>query len=141
MNKNQIEFRVDWGESDPAGIVFYPNFFKWFDLGTWHLLIKAGLTLEVLQKDFGLVGCPLVEATSRFHHPAKFWDLVQLTSYVKSWGRKTFEVAHEVRIADRLCVEGTEVRVCVRAAPDRSEQIEAVPIPEAMRQRLEASET
>lgn len=137
--KNEIEVRIEWGDSDPAGIVFYPNFFRWFDLATWHLLINAGLTHEVLRDEYGLLGCPIVDVRSRFHHPARFWDLARITSRVESWSRKTFQVAHELRIGDTLCVEGTEVRVCARPAPDRPAQIEAVPIPPEMRARIEAS--
>jgi 4-hydroxybenzoyl-CoA thioesterase len=136
--KNEMEFRVEWADSDPAGIVYYPNFFKWFETGTWHLLSKAGLTLDVLQNEFGLLGCPRVDAHAKFRQPARFWDLVQLTSVVDSWTRKSFRVIHEVRVGGVLCVEGTEVCVCVRPAPERSGAMEAVPIPDAFRQRLDA---
>jgi 4-hydroxybenzoyl-CoA thioesterase len=134
--ENEIEFRVEWADSDPAEIAFYPNFFKWFDLGNWHLLDKAGLGLEIMRREFGLVGCPIIEARSKFTHPARFWDVVRLRSAVRSFGRKTFEVGHEVRIAGVLCAEGTEVRVCARAAPGKAQGIEAVPIPEQFRRRL-----
>jgi 4-hydroxybenzoyl-CoA thioesterase len=134
--KSDLTFRVEWGESDPAEIVFYPNFFRWYDHGTWNLLIQAGLDLEALRTDFSLIGCPIVEARSKFLHPARFWDLAHLTSFVRAWNRKTFEVAHEVRIGDKLYTEALEIRVCARRAPERPGQIEAVVIPEAMKQRL-----
>ena len=37
--------RVDWGHCDPAGIVFYPNYFRWFDQCTSALFESAGLPL------------------------------------------------------------------------------------------------
>jgi 4-hydroxybenzoyl-CoA thioesterase len=134
--QNEIEFRVEWADSDPAAIAFYPNFFKWFDLGTWNLLFKAGLELDVLRDEFGLIGCPIIEARSKFHSPARFRDVVKLRSVIRSFGRKTFEIGHEIRIADVLCVEGTEVRVCARHAPARPQRMEAIPIPDALRRRL-----
>ena len=40
--KNEIEISVEWGDTDQAAIMFYPNFSKWFDIGTRHLLDAAG---------------------------------------------------------------------------------------------------
>jgi acyl-CoA thioesterase FadM len=35
---------VTWGDCDPAGIIFYPNYFRWIDSGTWNLFFTVGLT-------------------------------------------------------------------------------------------------
>ena len=72
--KNQIEISVEWGDIDQAAIVFYPNYFKWFDIGTRHLLDAAGVSYSTLQSELGLVGLPLVEASSRFLSPIRFGD-------------------------------------------------------------------
>ena len=37
--------RIAWGECDSAGIVFYPNFYRWFDQGSHELVRKAGHTV------------------------------------------------------------------------------------------------
>ena len=34
---------VEWGDCDPAGIVYYPAYFKWFDQATYRLFLAAGL--------------------------------------------------------------------------------------------------
>lgn len=138
--ENEIEFRVEWGETDPAEITFYPNILKWYDWGTWNLLAALGLTLEVLRGDYGLIGCPIVEVNSKFHSPTRFWDWVRLTSHLHSWGRNTFRVGHAVRVGDRLCAEGLETRVWARKSKDRPGGIEAVLAPEAIRQKLRATE-
>ncbi len=36
MLKNVHRIRVEWGDCDPAGIVFYPRYFEWFDRCTHH---------------------------------------------------------------------------------------------------------
>lgn len=28
---NRRTIRIEWGDCDPAGIVFYPRYFEWFD--------------------------------------------------------------------------------------------------------------
>ncbi len=55
--------RVEWGDCDPAGIVYYPNFFHWCDVATWNFFAASGLPLIELQKRYGIVGFPLLEAS------------------------------------------------------------------------------
>ena len=134
--ENEIQFRVQWGDTDAAGIVFYPNFLKWFDWGTWNLLAAAGLTLDVIESDYQLIGFPIVEAQSRFHSPVRFWDEVHLTSRVDEWGRKSFRVAHTLRRNGAVSAEGTETRVCARADAGTEAGIRAVSVPPEIRRRL-----
>src|SRR5438270_10221089 len=64
--------RVRFGETDAAGIVFYPTFFAWFDVGTTGLL-RAALGGELN----GAHGrprfpVPIVETGARFVAPLHF---------------------------------------------------------------------
>src|SRR6266850_1537964 len=49
MSKEQFESivgrfpcQVHWGDCDPAGIIFYPTYFRWMDAATWALMESAG---------------------------------------------------------------------------------------------------
>lgn len=132
--KSKLVIPIEFGDIDPAAIVFYPNFFRWFDASAWHLFIKAGLTLEVFRDEFGLMGVPIVEANSRFIKPARFRDTIEITSYVGTWNRKTFDVVHEAYKDGQICAEGVETRVCARINNDK--HMRAIDIPEEIRQRL-----
>ena len=33
---------VEWGDCDPAGIIFYPTYYRWMDAASWHLFAEAG---------------------------------------------------------------------------------------------------
>lgn len=139
--KSTFVVPVEFGDTDPATIVFYPHFFRWFDASTWRLFVKVGLTLDVLQNEFGLIGLPIVEAKSRFIKPARLGDTLEITSYVAEWKRKTFYLVHEVRIGGDLCAEGMETRVCGRFGEDGSSEFVAAPIPEEIKQRLSAADS
>ena len=134
--KSRYRFNVEWGDTDAAGIVFYPNFFKWFDAGTWRLLIGAGLTEAVLRDRHGLLGCPIVAANAEFLRPARFWDELELTSYISEVSGKSFLVSHEIRSDGELRAQGEEKRVAVRLAEPGGKRIEAVALPEAIRSLL-----
>ncbi len=43
MFRNSIDITVEWGDCDPAGIVFYPNYFRWFNQGAHALFGAAGM--------------------------------------------------------------------------------------------------
>ena len=86
---SKLVVTVEFGETDPAAIVFYPNIFRWFDASAWRLFVKAGLTLEVFRKDFGLIGPPIAEANSEFIKPLRFGDTIEITSYATSRLQKT----------------------------------------------------
>lgn len=139
--KSKYTVPVEFGDTDPAAIVFYPNFFRWFDASAWRLFIQAGLTLDVMREEFGLLGVPIVDARSKFVKPARFGDSLEITSYVSTWKSRTFEVTHEVRRGDELCAEGVEVRVCAKLVVDPGAKLTAVRIPQEFVRRLSMDES
>lgn len=139
MLKNTIKIPVEWGHCDPARIVFYPNYFFWFDQSTRHLFARVGLGYEVMLDEYNMVGLPLVDAHAEFLAPTRFGDEIEITSYVSEWRRKTLVVSHEVNNAGTLAVRGSEIRVWARADPDDPRRLQSVEIPSEFRARFEAA--
>src|SRR5713226_926593 len=90
----QHKVTVHWGDTDPAKIVFYPNYFVWFDQSTRLLFDSVGLDWDSLVRKYGIVGLPIVEAKARFLAPCKFRDEIVVESHIGKWNDKTFEVSH-----------------------------------------------
>lgn len=134
--KNVLTFDVEFGDTDPAELVFYPNFFRWFDAGSWRLLKRAGLSLKVFREEFDVMGFPIVEAKSNFLKPVHFGDTVQLSSHVHEFQRKTLRINHQIHLGSQLCVEGYEIRTLTKRTGEKS--IKAVVIPEEIKRRLTA---
>ena len=82
MVRSTYERVVDWGDCDPAQIVFYPNFYRWFDAATRHLFEAAGLPWQELFPRYDVVGLPLREAKARFVSPARYGDHLRIESTV-----------------------------------------------------------
>jgi 4-hydroxybenzoyl-CoA thioesterase len=127
---NRRQFMIEWGHCDPAGIVFNSRFFEFFDWGTWTLFEAAlGVRPHELGPTFGIMGIPLVDAGARFLAPARFGDVVELTSRVSEFRRSSFDVEHQLLVHGALAVEGKETRVwAARDAVDPS-KIKSQPIP------------
>jgi 4-hydroxybenzoyl-CoA thioesterase len=124
------QLTVEWSHCDPAGIVFNSRFFEYFDWGTWTLFEAAlGVRPPDLAGTFGIVGLPLVDAGARFIAPARFGDMVELTSQVSEFRRSSFDVDHKLTVHGELAVEGRETRVWAGRDPANPAQIKAQPIP------------
>lgn len=136
MYVSRRKIRVDWGHCDPAGIVFYPNYFRWFDECTSALFESAGLPLPKLYRDHGLKGFPLLDARATFSASASFGDDLDAEASVVEWSAKTFKVQHRFLRAGMLIVEGWELRISAVPHPDDPARIKAAPIPEEVRRRL-----
>jgi 4-hydroxybenzoyl-CoA thioesterase len=124
---------VEWGQCDPAGIVFNSRFFEMFDENTW-LLFQAALGVRPpdLASHFGIMGIPLVDVRAEFGKPVKFGDEIEIASRVAEFRRSSFAVEHKLTIGGALAVDGMETRVWAARAKDDPEKIGAVPLPAAV---------
>jgi 4-hydroxybenzoyl-CoA thioesterase len=124
------QLTIEWSHCDPAGIVFNSRFFEYFDWGTWTLFeVALGVRPPDLANTFGILGLPLVDAGARFIAPARFGDVIELTSQVSEFRRSSFDVEHKLTVCGELAVDGRETRVWAGRDPTNPAQIKAQPIP------------
>ena len=122
---------VEWAHCDAAGIVFYPNFYTWFDQATGRLFKANGLSYPELKRDFDVTGMPLVETGATYKNKCTLGDTLELTTWVDDWQDRTYLVKHRVMHADgRPALEGFERRVFAVAAPDSPKGMRAMQIPQ-----------
>ena len=125
---------VLFGDCDPAGIVFFPNFSKWMDASSLHFFMQCGVPpWRELVKTTGIIGTPLLEIHTRFVRTATYGETLQVHTRVEEWRSKVFIQRHEVRRGDTLICEGTETRAFCRRVPGEPDRIEAMPVPEDIR--------
>ena len=125
--------RVRFGETDAAGIVFYPTFFAWFDVGTTGLLRAAGAG-ELHNPDGSpRWPVPIVESGATFLAPLHFDDAIAIRSTVVELGTTSLRVEHVVTRGETEVARGFEVRVLIERAGAR---ISGVAIPQELRASL-----
>ena len=128
-----LTLQVHFGDCDPAGIVFYPNFFRWYDAASRNFFDRCGLPpWRETEKLYGILGTPLVEASSKFLRPATYGDTIQVHTSISSWEEKVFIQQHQIKRGDDLLATGEERRVFARRDPDTG-RIRDVPAPPALR--------
>jgi 4-hydroxybenzoyl-CoA thioesterase len=124
------QLTIEWGQCEPAGIVFNARYFEMFDISTWMLFENAlGVTAHQLAETFGIIGIPLVDARANFLKPVKFGDEVEIASRVTEFRRSSFDVEHRLSSGGELAVEGAETRVWAARDKDNPDKIGAVAIP------------
>ena len=121
--------RIEWGQCDPAGIVFYPHYLYMFDSNTGWLFERTGLSPLAMRKKYQIVGMPIVEVGARFLKPCRFDDEVVIESEVGEWGRSSFTVRHRIVRNGELMLDGFEKRVWAARDPARPEAIQARAVP------------
>jgi 4-hydroxybenzoyl-CoA thioesterase len=124
---NSRTVRIEWGDCDPAGIIFYPRYFEIFDASTSALFERA-LELTKLQmfKTFDFAGFPLARTRARFVKPTRFGDDVTVETKI-SFGRSSFEIEHRLSLDGETCVECSEKRVWV--VRDADGRLKSHPVP------------
>jgi len=134
---NTRTVRIEWGDCDPAGIVFYPRYFAMFDASTTALFERAlGMTKFQFLKHYGSVGYPMLDTSARFVKPTRFGDDVVIETRVAQIGRSSFEMAHRILKDGDLAVEAAEKRVWVARDPVDPDRIKSQPLPDEIVRRL-----
>ena len=132
MSKRHIH-RVDvhFGDCDPAGIVFFPNFSKWMDQASLAFFMACGVPpWRELVKSRGIVGTPLLEIHTRFLKSVTYGESIEVHTCIEHWEAKTFRHRHQVFRGDELVCEGTEVRAFITRDLANPDRIKAIAIPE-----------
>ena len=106
---HNIQHRVTFGECDPAGIVFYPNIYGWFDRCFHDWLAGFGGHAEVCRQ-LGAVGLGLMGAEATFRRPMRPNDRIAVAMTIRNWGRKAITVDYTVTLGETVTATGTETR-------------------------------
>ena len=127
-----------WGECDPAGIIFYPNYYRWMDEATWAMFAEVGYDAPRMRAEhFSL---PLVDSRCKFFTSPAFGELIEVRSQVARWGNSSFSLEHDfVVVSDgRQLARGTESRVWCRYEAGPGSPLKSMPVPPDVRAALGA---
>lgn len=107
--------RVRYAETDKMGIVYYANFFVWFEVARADLLRSLGWTYREMEEDG--VALPVIEAHCDYKQPARYDDELDVKAEGSMLSRVRMQFEYEVvRRADG---QVSAVGRTVHAALDR----------------------
>jgi 4-hydroxybenzoyl-CoA thioesterase len=135
MFANTTTVQIQFGDCDPAGIVYYPTYFRYCDNATVALFTAA---LGKGKRDWlaahGAAGIPMVDTGARFLAPSTFGDVLEIRSEITELGRSSFSVLHTLSRDGKVTVETREKRVWVVRGADGT--IRSASLPDDVRRAL-----
>ncbi len=133
---NRRTIRIEWGDCDPAGIVYFPRYFEYFDVCTNALFERAGFFKPTMLKSYGIAGIPVVEMKASFMTPSRFGEDVIVESSIAKWGNSSFVVRHRLMKGEALAIECFETRVWVAHPNGDPEKFQAQAIPGEVKEKF-----
>ena len=130
--------KVEFGDCDPARIVWFPNFFRWVDAASRHFFIECGVPpWHETEKTLGVIGTPIVDSHSRFVKTATYGDELAFEVSIPEWRGKSFVQRYRCMRGADLIMECDEVRIFAARKEGDTPGIRAVPVPPEIRSLCE----
>ena len=130
-----ITRRIQFSETDLAGIVHFSNFYKMMEEVEHAFFRSVGLSVSMQHDDIH-VGWPRVSSSCEFFGPLKFEDEVELRMRVARVGDKSFSYEVEFLVQGTRIALGKTTSVCC-AIEDAG--MKSIAIPAAIREKLTAN--
>jgi 4-hydroxybenzoyl-CoA thioesterase len=128
--------KVEFGDCDPAKIVWFPNFFRWIDAASRNFFVQCGVpTWTETEKTLGVIGTPLVDTKAKFIATATYGDELHFHTSITEWRSKSFVQSYRVTRGGDTIMECEEVRIFAGRREDGG--IRALAIPEGIRKLCE----
>jgi 4-hydroxybenzoyl-CoA thioesterase len=128
--------KVEFGDCDPARIVWFPNFFRWIDAASRHFFVQCGVPpWHETEKTLGVIGTPLVDTKAKFIASASYGDTLHIHTTIAEWRTKSFVQRYRVMKVGAAIMECEEVRIFAARREDGG--IRAVAIPPEIRSLCE----
>jgi acyl-CoA thioester hydrolase len=126
--------RVEFCDTDMAGIAHFANFFRWMESAEVEFLRTRGLSVK-MDWEGQAIGFPRVGASCDYVSPARFQDLIDIELSIERLGDKSVTYAFEFFCGGKKLAAGKVTSVCCRVLADN--RFEATAIPAGYRARLE----
>ncbi len=129
--------RVDFSDTDLAGIVHFSNFFRYMEAAEVAFLRSRGLSVQ-MDWDGMHLGFPRVAAACDYLKPARFEDVLDIAVTLERLGGKSLTYTFEFTRAGEVLARGRVTCVCCQVVgPERT--LQAIDVPAGLRARLTAS--
>lgn len=136
-----ITRRVDFHETDAAGIMHFSNFYRWMEVCEHEWFRALGLPMMSTTPEGVRLGWPRREASCGFVRPLRCGDVVRVTGSILEVGNTSvgFEFVFEKDRAGKWTEVARGRMTTVHVRQDSSGRMEAEPVPAAVRAALGAT--
>jgi acyl-CoA thioester hydrolase len=111
----QIQYRVIYGDTDAGSIVYYANYFRFMEMGRTELMRTLAVPYRELEQEGSII--PVIEAHIRYKAPARYDDLLTITSCLAELNRWScrfhYRISCQRENKEQLLVKGFTKHACM----------------------------
>jgi acyl-CoA thioester hydrolase len=111
---SRAEVRVLYADTDRMGVVYYGNYFRFFEAGRAHWMRERGKPYSEVEREYD-IRMPVAEATCRYRAPAVYDDLIVVETRLTELGHASCTFSYRVLRGDELLAEGATLHAAVDA--------------------------
>jgi len=126
--------RIEFVDTDMAGIVHFSNFFRFMEATETAFLRSRGLSVATMWEGHP-IGFPRVAASCDYRRPVRFQDVLDIFLHIERLGTRSVTWGFEFRLRDEVVAVGQVTAVCCKA-PQHGKPLESIPIPDGIRKLL-----
>ena len=115
--ESTTQYRVCYADTDQMGVVYYANYFMLFERARTELLRLNGLSYKQIEEQGFML--PVLDAHAKYHRPARYDDLLDVTARVIEFDGLKLKTACEVKRDGVLLVDGDVTLVFLNAQTGR----------------------
>jgi len=132
---------IEFGDCDPAGIVYFPRYLEWFDAALQNHFREVGFSKAMIVERYGFVAFPMVDLKVTYSVPSTYHEEVVIETEVLEMRRSSFVTRHRLLRTDEkrgqvVAVEATETRVWAVRHPEDEQRFQGAPIPDEIRRAV-----
>lgn len=109
MRVHETEIRVRYQETDNMGVVYYGNYFVWFEIARTEYLRSLGASYRTLEDKGAYL--MVASASCTYKSPARYDDVVRIQSWVSEVKRTSMKFEYKLYVDGRLIATGESVQV------------------------------
>lgn len=101
--------RVRYQETDNMGVVYYANYFVWFEVARTEHFRSLGIVYRELEERG--IYLMVASATCQYKAPARYDDLVRIQTCIPEVKKSSFKFGYKLFVGDGLIATGESVHV------------------------------
>ena len=109
MKTHETEIRVRYQETDNMGVVYYANYFIWFEVARTEYLRSAGISYRKLEEKGAYL--MVASATCQYKAPARYDDVVRIQTWIPRLKNSSLQFEHKLFVGDKLIATGESIHV------------------------------
>jgi len=109
----ETTLRVRYAETDAMGVVYHTNYIVWFEVGRGEYSLQLGADYGRWEEGGFLL--PVTEVWCRYLAPARYGDLVVVSTWVKDVRSRAVTFGYQVRMQEsgQVLAVGSTAHICV----------------------------